>query len=71
MSQYSSGFADYVEKFVAYRKASGSWNETSYGLNIKLFDHYCADNFPKQELSQKWLIYGVRSVKQRVIVLAL
>lgn len=52
MSLYRSGFANYIEKFVAYRKASGSWNETSYGLNIKLFDHYCADKFPNQELSQ-------------------
>jgi site-specific recombinase XerD len=55
MSIYHSGFADYVEQFVNYRKASGSWNEGSYGLNIKLFDHYCANKFPNQELSQEMI----------------
>lgn len=34
-----------IERFVEYRKASGSWNELNYGLNIKLFDHFCADNY--------------------------
>ncbi|MBI9015380.1 MAG: tyrosine-type recombinase/integrase [Clostridiales bacterium] len=53
MSIYRSNFADYINKFVNYRKASGSWNVHSYGLNIKLFDHYCADNFPDQDLSQE------------------
>ena len=55
MNIYRSEFADYVEQFIKYRKASGSWNEGSYGLNIKLFDHYCADNFPKHELSQEMI----------------
>jgi len=48
-----------IERFIAYRKASGSWNEPCYGLNIKLFDHYCADNYPSgaalsQEMADVW-----------------
>ena len=45
MSQYRSVFTGFIERFVEYRKASGSWNEPNYGLNIKLFDHFCADNY--------------------------
>jgi integrase len=53
MSLYKSGFSHLIEKFIHYRKASGSWNESSYGLNIKLFDHFCADNYPNTELYQE------------------
>jgi len=53
MSLYRSGFSNYIEKFINYRKASGSWNEPTYGLNIKLFDHFCANNYPNTELSQE------------------
>jgi len=44
MSPFRSGFSKLIERFIEYRKASGSWNEPCYGLNIKLFDHFCADN---------------------------
>lgn len=53
MSLYRSGFSDFIERFVDYRKASGSWNEPTYGLNIRLFDHFCADNYPGKELCQE------------------
>jgi len=52
MSLYRSEFSDYIERFINYRKASSSWNEPAYGLNIKLFDHFCADNYPGKELCQ-------------------
>jgi len=45
MSLHRSNFSALVEKFIEYRRASGSWNEPCYGLNIKLFDHFCADNY--------------------------
>jgi len=45
MSVYRSGFAHYIEKFVSYRKASGSWNDYATGQNLRLFDHYCADHY--------------------------
>jgi len=54
MNHLRSNFSELIEKFIVYRKASGSWNEPSYGLNIKLFDHFCADNYPADViLSQK------------------
>src|SRR5665647_740537 len=52
MSLYRSEFSDYIERFIKYRKASGSWNEPAYGLNLKLFDHFCADNYSGKELCQ-------------------
>jgi integrase len=59
MSKFKSGFSELAEKFVLYRKASGSWNEPCYGLNIRLFDQYCADNFGagstlSQEMVDAW-----------------
>jgi hypothetical protein len=59
MTPYRSCFSEYIERFVIYRKASGSWNEPNYGLNIKLFDRFCADNYPMgvaltQEMVDTW-----------------
>ena len=59
MNQYRSNFSGLIEKFIVYRKASGSWNEPNYGLNIKLFDHFCADHYPAdiiltQEMVDAW-----------------
>lgn len=59
MSVYSSCFSSLIENFVEYRKASGSWNEPCYGLNIRLFDHYCARHYPdsrflSQEMIDAW-----------------
>lgn len=59
MSNYYSGFADQIKMFVEYRKASGVWNEADYGLNLKYFDRFCAENFPDnnsltQEMVDIW-----------------
>jgi len=59
MRQLESGFSQLIEKFIAYRKASGSWNEPCYGLNIRLFDNFCADNYEaglplSQEMVDTW-----------------
>lgn len=59
MSTYRSGFSPEIEKFVWYRKASGSWNEYASGQNLKLFDHYLADNYEDniiltQEMVDEW-----------------
>ena len=56
MNQYRSCFSNLIERFVIYRKASGSWNEPNYGLNIRLFDHFCAENYPTDVmLTQKMI----------------
>lgn len=59
MSQFRSDFSGMIERFVAHRKASGSWNEPCYGLNIKLFDHFCVNNYQSyatltQEMVDAW-----------------
>ena len=53
MNFYYSGFADLIQMFINYRKASGVWNEASYGVSLQYFDRYCAENYPKNaELCQ-------------------
>ena len=58
MSTFHSGFADHIENFIRYRKASGIWN-TNYEENLLLFDHYCSNTFPSgaplcQDMIDKW-----------------
>ena len=53
MNSYMSGFADLLEKYESYQKASGSWSENANGLNIKYFDRYCALHYPGQPLCQE------------------
>ena len=48
MGKFRSGFSGLIERFINYRKASGSWNEPSYGQNIRFFDNFCADNYPAE-----------------------
>lgn len=66
MSIYHSGFSDSIEAFVNSRKMSGAWNETVFGLNIKLFDHYCDDIIPEKRSGRKWWIYGAPDGKQKM-----
>jgi len=46
--KFRSVFSALIERFIEYRKASGSWNEMTYGANIRYFDRFCADNFPEE-----------------------
>ena len=45
MRDYESCFADKIQDFIRYRKASGRWNEASYGPNLRVFDRFCRKNF--------------------------
>ena len=59
MREFESCFADQFRSFVAYREASGRWNEASYGPNLCIFDRYCRENFPDaesltQEMVDSW-----------------
>lgn len=58
-ASYNSGLSCLFEKFVRYRKACNKWNDVSYGLNLLLFDRYCAAAFPgetilRQEMIDQW-----------------
>lgn len=56
MSTYLSGLSGDLERFVSYRKASGTWNEHVSAQNLKYFDHHCAENYPSsQRLTQEML----------------
>jgi len=54
MREFTSFLAPFMQAFVSYKKASGRWNETSYGVIIRLFDKYCKERYPiSTELSQE------------------
>lgn len=56
MSGYQSGFADQIDAFVRYRKASGCWNEHATAQNLRYFDRHCAENYPgSAELTQEMI----------------
>ncbi|MFQ9704233.1 MAG: hypothetical protein ACLR0U_23295 [Enterocloster clostridioformis] len=59
MREYESCFALLIRDFIAYRKASGRWNEASYGPNLRVLDRFCAMNYPDsvhltQEMVDRW-----------------
>ena len=58
MSDLRSGFAGLIERFARHRAACGTWNDT-YAANLRIFDHFCADNYPaglglSQEMADAW-----------------
>ncbi|MDR1634008.1 MAG: tyrosine-type recombinase/integrase [Bifidobacteriaceae bacterium] len=58
MSGLRSGFAGLAERFARHRAACGTWNDT-YASNLRIFDHFCADNYPpgadlSQEMADAW-----------------
>lgn len=59
MTEFKSALRETFEGFVRYRKACGRWNESSYELNLKLFDRHCLTRFPEetsltQEMVNSW-----------------
>lgn len=59
MRELESCFAEQIRSFIAYREASGRWNEASYGPNLRIFDRYCRINYPEsksltQEMVNSW-----------------
>lgn len=59
MRNFCSFLSPQIKDFIHFRKASGSWNESSYEGNLKLFDAYVAMNYPdarilSQEMANTW-----------------
>ena len=53
MHKFESFLAPVMESFVAFRQASGRWNDSD-SLNIRLFDRHCATMLPRAtELTQE------------------
>jgi len=53
MRDFVSFLAPGMQAYINYQKASGRWNETSYEINLSLFDKYCKKEHPDAlELSQ-------------------
>jgi integrase len=49
----------HLAEFVSFRKASDCWNEDNYALNLRLFDGFCAKNWPDltcltQKMAETW-----------------
>jgi integrase len=59
MSEIRSFLYTQIKDFIAFRRTSGNWNESSYEPNLKLFDGYLAKNHPEactltQEMADAW-----------------
>lgn len=50
MSEFKSPLAEQFEAFVRFRKACMKWNDTSYGMNLLLFDKHCLQHFPEEKV---------------------
>lgn len=54
MRDFTSFLAPSIQAYVSYQEASGRWNESSYAVNLSLFDKYCKKQYPEaSELSQE------------------
>lgn len=54
MKQFQSFLGPLIQEYISYRKASDHWNESSYEMNISLFDRHCKKKYPNaMELSQE------------------
>ncbi len=61
MNTYHSDFAQEIENFVSYRKASDTWNEHTSAQNLKYFDRYCAEHYTDsdgltQDMVDSWCV---------------
>lgn len=59
MKKFHSFLSDQMDAFTAFRRISGNWNESSYELNLLLFDAFIAENYPQacilsQEMADAW-----------------
>ena len=63
MREYESCFALLIRDFIAYRKASGRWNEASYGPNLtqEMVDRWCRQRDSETNNSCRSRIYVVYS----------
>ena len=53
MKQFQSFLSPLIQEYISYQKASDHWNESSYEMNLSLFDKYCKKKYPHaMELSQ-------------------
>ncbi|CAG4933515.1 hypothetical protein [Acidithrix sp. C25] len=61
MTEFTSHLAPLILEYITYQKASGRWNDTSYGPNLLLFDRYHEAHDPEatclsQELIDTWCV---------------
>ena len=59
MSDFRSFLSPQIKDFINFRRISGNWNESSYKVNLKLFDAYIARSYPEtwvlsQEMADEW-----------------
>jgi len=58
MRDYTSSLSPLMYEYVAFKQASGRWNESSYAVNLSLFDKYCKTNFPNSEQLTQEMVDG-------------
>ena len=58
MKEFRSFLAPQIHHFIRYRQASQRWNDSSYEVNLMLFDHYCLENYPGDTILIQEMVDG-------------
>ena len=58
MREFTSKLAPLMHEYVRFQQASKHWNESSYAVNLSLFDKYCKANFPSTEQLSQEMVDG-------------
>lgn len=58
MTEFISGIAPLIERFIAFRIASEHWNTSSYEVNMRLFDRYCHRQYPGESILTQQMVDG-------------
>lgn len=56
MTDFNSFLSPQIKEFIHFRKVSGNWNESSYEVNLKLFDRYIARTYPHASILTQEMI---------------
>jgi len=59
MNGFGSFLSPQIKDFIDFRRISGNWNESSYEVNLKLFDAHISKSYPEarilsQEMADAW-----------------
>lgn len=58
MTEFVSGIAPLIKRFIAFRVASEHWNVTSYEVCMRLFDRYCHHRYPGESILTQQMVDG-------------
>ncbi len=58
MKEFCSFLAPQIHHFIRSRQASQRWNDSSYEVNLMLFDRFCHENYPGDTMLSREMVDG-------------